>query len=257
MVARIGWPAELTVDGVTDAAILTEALNVAVDVVWALSGRRFGQRAITIRPSNSADRTVWPDDPFAYLGDDPAIVATPSLCRTHGTAHRGRAVCGCTALTEIALPRRPVTAVTKVTIDGTTIDPAAYRLEAPRWLVRLDGEAWPACQDLTATLGDPDTFGVTFRWGRAVPASGALAARRLATEIAKNLADEDCDLPARVTSITRGGVSMALIDPQDFLEHGRTGLYEVDLFLASYNPHGKTSRSRVVRADDSPTGRKA
>ena len=59
----------------------------------------------------------------------------------------------------------------------------------------------------------------------------------------------DCDLPERVTSITREGVTMALIDPQEFIQEGRTGLYTVDLWLNAVNPNRLLKRATVWSPD--------
>ena len=59
----------------------------------------------------------------------------------------------------------------------------------------------------------------------------------------------DCSLPERVTSVSRQGMSWTLLDPQDFLESGRTGIYEIDLMLASLNPARALARPRVFSPD--------
>jgi hypothetical protein len=52
-----------------------------------------------------------------------------------------------------------------------------------------------------------------------------------------------------VQSITRQGISMAILDPFDFLDNGRTGVYQFDLWLATVNPTGLPRRSRVFSPD--------
>ena len=61
--------------------------------------------------------------------------------------------------------------------------------------------------------------------------------------------DDECVLPQRVTPISRQGVSWTLLDPQDFLDNGRTGIYHVDLFLRTVNPDRARLRSRVFSPD--------
>ena len=53
----------------------------------------------------------------------------------------------------------------------------------------------------------------------------------LANEYAKAYAGESCALPDRISTITRQGVSWTMIDPQDFLPQGNTGMARVDAWL--------------------------
>jgi hypothetical protein len=125
-----------------------------------------------------------------------------------------------------------------------------YRIDDYRYLVRTDGEAWPCCQDLLADpVNDDNTFSVSYTYGSAPPAAGVLAAADLACELAKSCAGQECTLPSRVQSITRQGMSMVLLDPFDFLERGKVGIYTVDLFLRAYNPSGLRRPSRVLSPD--------
>lgn len=62
---------------------------------------------------------------------------------------------------------------------------------------------------------------------------------------------DECQLPERVVSINREGISMSLVDPQNFLDRGRTGVTRVDQWLASH--HGRTGlRSSGVFSADCP-----
>ena len=58
--------------------------------------------------------------------------------------------------------------------------------------------------------------------------------------------DQACRLPQRVTSITREGVTLAMLDPFEMLDKGRTGLFEVDLWLEAVN---RAARMRPGMAD--------
>ncbi|HEX8321639.1 hypothetical protein [Longimicrobium sp.] len=65
--------------------------------------------------------------------------------------------------------------------------------------------------------------------------------------------DGECQLPDRVTSLTREGISMELITPQDYLDKGRTGLPTVDAWLSQINPK-RALRPSGVYTPDSPPG---
>jgi hypothetical protein len=157
----------------------------------------------------------------------------------------------------IGLGRSPITDIEWVQIDGEELDPADYRVDDGKWLVRQDCSGWPTCQDISQPLGEACTFGVSFTWGQDPPQAGKTAANILATEfIAAVTPGMTCHLPARVTSITRQGVSFTVLDPQTFLNEGRTGIYTVDLFLKAYNPNGQIRRPMVWSPDFVNTARR-
>lgn len=88
---------------------------------------------------------------------------------------------------------------------------------------------------------------VRYTYGSPPPAPVERAIEELSGEIEKAMSGSGkCKLPERVTSVTREGLSMALIDPQDFLDKGRTGLPRVDMVLSTYNPLGSRRRAKVV-----------
>ena len=188
-----------------ESPLIESSILAASEVLYELSGRIFsGTCTGTVRPCGDACRCWYSD-------------------------------CGCNRLAKAFL-QRDVLSVSEVNIGGEILDASAYRLE-DGFLVRLDGLGWPCCQDLAAPVGDPDTFSVTVTYGSPVPAVGVEAARVLACELVKScVPGEVCSLPARVTSISRQGVSMVMLDPMAFLDNGRTGLYAVDLFLSTFNP---------------------
>jgi hypothetical protein len=138
--------------------------------------------------------------------------------------------------------------VTEVKLDGTPMATGAYRL-AGRSLIRTDGFAWPRCNNLA--LGDdrPGTWSVVALIGEEVPDSGRLAVGELACEISKAAKGVDCRLPPGVTQLVRQGVTIQYPDIGQLLKDGRTGLYLVDMFLASENPHGLSRRARVYDVD--------
>lgn len=125
-----------------------------------------------------------------------------------------RAYCDCCHLEEVMLPG-PVHSIVEVTLDGVVLDDGAYRVDDYLWLVRTDGEQWPAC---------PTSFEVTYLKGWEVPAGGEAMVSELACELAKAACnDKTCRLPQRITSLSRQGVSVSF-------EHftGLTGLFVVD-----------------------------
>ena len=136
----------------------------------------------------------------------------------------------------------PVGAVTEVVVDGTVLDPAAY-LVAGSDLSRVDGKNWPICQDLALPPTEPGTWMVTYERGVPVPAGGQVAAALLAVELFKAAcSDPSCALPRRVQSISRQGVTVAVLDAFDDIDKGHTGIWLVDSWIASVTQPIRGSR---------------
>jgi hypothetical protein len=147
----------------------------------------------------------------------------------------GAVACDCgNSLKAIHLPG-PVQEVHEVIVGALTLDPSDYRLDYGHTLIRQDGEAWPATQDLIEPLGSEDTWSIEFTRGVPVPLGGQIAAGTLACELYKaSTGDETCGLPSRVQSIARQGVSMELVQTT-FAEaqDGRTGIWSIDSWIAA------------------------
>lgn len=212
-------------------------LQAASDVLFELSGRQFpGVCEGTIRPMGRCHHVE-------------RNISLPTPRRS------GAGGCGCSGFL-FSLPDYPVVAVSEVRVDGAVIDPSLYRVDGNRVIVRLadaDGSnpGWPSDQRLDLPTTAEGTWSISYSWGREPPPMGVTAAAVLACELALACDPEtieDCRLPKKVTSITREGVTMVL-SPSDFLDSsGKTGLYEVDLFLGSYNPERIRRRPSVWHA---------
>lgn len=252
------WPALWTGCSLpTGAASVTGvALDMASEVLWVMSGRRFSRCPTTLRPCREGcndgmfyDTTDW----WNWGGGYPRPrffqgVWTNIAC---GQCLDG---CSCTVVSKVRLPM-PVSAILNVTIDGATLDPSAYQLYDYRDLIRQDGGQWPFCNDLSKPNGQPGTWSITVEVGEPVPMMGQWAVAELATEFAKALlCDNSCQLPAPVQQIARQGVSMTFLDPNEVYANGRLGLRFVDIFLSTFNPDGLRAPARVWSVDY-PIGR--
>src|SRR3546814_17185264 len=83
---------------------------------------------------------------------------------------------------------------------------------------------WPTCQNMNLADGAEDTWSVTYVKGYAVPKGGQVAAGMLAVELAKAACnDKTCGLPRRVQSVTRQGVTVAVLDAFDDIDEGQIG----------------------------------
>lgn len=198
----------------------------ASEVLWALSGRRWYGGGCSETADFYEKPGCWTQRVDSGGGNFWYIPA------------RSWATCGSDA---IKLPRSPVVAVSAVTINGAAF--TDYRLEpAGGLLYRTDGCGWQQCYD--------GHISVTYTYGQPPPEGGVRAAVALAIEFAlAAMGSSECALPERVQSITRQGISMTMLDPMDFLPQGRTGIYIVDLWLASVNPQSRAQRGRVWSPD--------
>jgi hypothetical protein len=79
---------------------------------------------------------------------------------------------------------------------------------------------------------DGDRVRVTYEIAANLPPGASAEVAHLACEYGKAAAGKACSLPERVTSITRQGVSWTVLDPQDFLDKGYTGLGRLNQWLS-------------------------
>lgn len=230
-----------------DSDLADRMLQAASNILYRLTARQFpGLCESTIRPCSKPRLYTLPTrytSEYTYVG----------WLNSCGCWPRG---CGCRGLSEILLSPT-VVSVDEVIVDGVTLDSADYRIDDYHKLVRLDGERWPCCPNLSVDATEAGSFQITYSHGAEPPAEGVHAAAVLACELilACNGSSE-CRLPRRVQSVTRQGVSMVVLDPLDFFDQGRTGLAEVDLFIKSVNPKGRQRNSGVYSPDINPRFRK-
>ena len=110
-------------------------------------------------------------------------------------------------------------------------------------------QGWPCCTRLDLADTEEDTWSITYTYGQNPPIGGIRAAAVLACELTLAFQPEtvnQCRLPKRVTSITRQGVSMAILDPLTLFADGLTGLSEVDLWVSSVAVGAKRRRASVI-----------
>lgn len=232
-----------------DEAVRKAATDLATEVLWALSGRRYGVCDSTVRPVRRGDSEAWRRwESWLDLPYGGSFAVTFCGCPV------GACACGPVGQ-ELSLPG-PIHAVTRVVIDGQELPAEAYAVYDRRWLVRLDGETWPAGQDLTKADDQPGAWTVTYQRGVPLPAGGKVAAGAYACELAKALvADTTCRLPRRVASVVRQGVQQTFVDPAQLVRDGMTGLPDVDQWLRVVNPH-RLPRDTVVWSPDLDRGRR-
>ena len=263
MVAQFGpcsdWPVQWTcdVDNI-NPAVKSRAVSMATEALWSLTGQRFGLCEVTLRPCRRDCYTGTFFDDFgppwtgARSYPQPALIGGQWFNLTCGSCNGD---CSCSSVSEVLLPA-PVSRIVEVKIDGTPLATGAYRVDNDRLLVRTDGGDWPRCNDLTLADTEAGTWSVTAVYGEDLPDGADLAVGQLACEIAKAATGGDCKLPAGLQQLVRQGVTISYPDVGELFRQGRTGLYLVDVFIATWNPNRLRTRSRVYSVDR-PTVRRA
>lgn len=154
--------------------------------------------------------------------------------------------CGCSSVSEVILPTE-VGKIVLVTVNGTAVPSTEYRVDNGNRLVRLDGQAWPLCQDMAQGLDGDNSFGVSYYSGVAPNDLLRYAAGLLAAEYYKACTGKQCRLPQGVTNVTRNGITMDI--PGGLFPSGATGIQQVDTIIRIYNPHNLKGPSRVLSPD--------
>jgi len=241
------WPIDMgccaTLDlSKVDPAVLDRRLQLAAELIWMYSGRRFGLCDVTVRPCN---RRCAP--PRSAPGPEPAIIGGQWFnigcgCGTFSD-------CSCGPLSQVCLPG-PARSVDYVAINGQLLEPDQYRIDDFRYLTRTDGGQWPPCQHMDAGPADEGAFVVAYQRGEPVPVGGQYAAGVLACELLKDcLGDKSCRLPRNIASLDRQGVRIDFVQRTIAQNHYRTGIAEVDLWLTAVNPKELASAADVWTPD--------
>ena len=171
----------------------------------------------------------------------------------------------------IRLRRTPVTAVhtvirvTRCNIAGGEVGGWCWASAQTISLCCTPGQPIDFYPGFIAWPGDPNyrcdnVVRVVYTIGSNLPPGTEALAAWLAVEYGKAAQGNPCALPERITSVTRQGVSWTVLDPQDFLDKGYTGMSRVDHWLAAVKPTigGQlidpltSNRLFTVRVDEPP-----
>lgn len=222
-------------EAVSDIDVMQQedAENLAVQVLWALSGRQFGVCPVMARPCPQ------PCSGRPYYG----LPMSGWFFPVWDGANWRNVACGCgpkcswQAPNVIHLASRvglPIQEVVEVVVAGEVMPESEYRLEGD--LLYRIGTDWPT-QDMTQPLDQPGTWSVTYMRGTPPPPGSAKLVGLLAKEFLAACSGGKCRLPRRVKSVTRQGVSYDMVDPVSIYAEGLTGIPEVDLWLSAVNPN--------------------
>jgi hypothetical protein len=245
-------PSELCSDWATrPQAIRDTALWLASTYLWAATGRQYGPCPVTVRPLQSQRAEL------AYRSFEVIPTSESGLGLAGGPFlfggqwfNAGCATACCGANSCAVVLRGPVASVDEVIVGEEIVPSSAYRVDVTRGtylLVRLDGECWPVCQNVTAEPGEPGSFEVTYYQGRAVPEALAIATALLACEYGKHLSGGSCALPKQMTRLSRQGVEVEIAPPEP--DGTLTGIPMVDMVVSSLNPSKRKSPPMVLSPD--------
>lgn len=229
------------------------AIEYATTVLWAATGKQFGECPQTVRPcgrycsDGGGAGWVWNDGLFS-----PWVPYIFNGVWRNCWCGDGPGCCKCEPRCQVYL-EGPVTSVSQVIVDGFLVDPSSYRVDDRKWLVRTDGECWTECQDYNVDSGlgvfNANTLQVTYTRGEPVPAALLTAAGTLACEFAKACQGSACRLPGRLSTVARQGVQLTFQNVDELIRNQLTGIPEVDQIILAYNPARLPRPMRIFSPD--------
>lgn len=236
-----------------DPAVLADALEAASEILYDLT---FGDFPGICDESVRYCSQPGPSNPNPVLGvfGDVSVVPSVGLVDQNAFARGwgcgcggGRPSCGCSGHGEIDIGRRMVRDMIEVTVDGVVIDPLNYRVEDYRYLVMTDGGAWACCSDLV----------LSYTYGSEPRTALKRAAMQLACQLALSWCNQPCDLPANMTSLTRQGVTVAVLGQVDANADGMLfGIRSIDAAIIAYRFSRQNRGAAISSPERGPTRRK-
>lgn len=221
--AKLWLSPEDTID--PDGVYTADAIQTASFVLYKLTGEKYPGI------STSTDAITLNSDIRDYTST-PAVVNGRIFNLPNA---------GVSNVRRLDLRQKPVLSVQSVEVRGAVLDPSQYSLRNNSYIVRKSPNLW--------VLSPTEEILVTYTHGIRPPRAGKEAAIRLANEIILwYMGDGRCALPERITSVSRQGVSYTILDPQDFISQGKTGIYAVDSFIAAANPDKQRKKPAIFHA---------
>lgn len=140
---------------------------------------------------------------------------------------------------QIKLTMHPVTEILSINVvgqwDGEEVELTQY----------TDWALTGSTLDFRGGMCTTDTMRIEYSVGSNLPVSTDAAVLALAREYIAAATGTQCNLPDRVTSISRQGQTWTILDPGEFLKEGRTGVMAVDQWLIAVNPKHNAQEVRL------------
>lgn len=232
--ATISWitGAELENPNLPEADLAAE---VASFILYKLSGEKYTGTQTTTEWYGKDQANCW-----ACFPESGSALRSWQFAQAAGLLnHRHRELASSNYTQRITLKNHPVQTILEVHDANGLVDPGKYSL-ANRTVLRKNTGVWNLYTGVT----------VTYNFGANPPPLGRVAARSLGNQLLYLLTDPDsCDLPDRVQSVSRQGLSFQLLDHSELAAMGRTGIWEIDMFLNVVNPNHAQKRPRVFTPD--------
>jgi hypothetical protein len=212
-----------------------------------------------------ADLEAWPNRP--QLDDDTwedlLWMASEMLYLWSGKQYSG----GCRSTVELKFRERPAWDCMTVRHSVMGFAPGSVRHQVVARLpdapvtgiesvIAPDGTEYVRGVDFTANYSTGIIEKISGNWvggttatythGLLPPIGGMRAVIALTVELGKLWTGGKCNLPKRVESISREGITIGLVSS---LQGWRTGLWDIDAWLASANPHMMPKRASAWSPD--------
>lgn len=182
--------------------------------------------------------TVDPD-----LAEEAAISATWALWKLSGERFHGpqcwiedyRTIRGYCHIQLDQWPVGEVVSVSRIDLCANTVGITGVGEVVENWCDKGNGLVKVCCGNSFGACGcssNGSVVRVHYKTANNLPPGADRAVFRLAQEYVKACLGQACALPERVTSINRQGASWTILDPQDFLQDGLTGIGPIDQWLA-------------------------
>lgn len=178
------------------------------------------------------------------LAEQAAVSATWALWRLSGERFHGpqcwiedyRTISGYCHIQLDQWPVTDVVSVSRVDLCGEAVGATGVGTVVENWCNMGNGLVKVCCGSTMGGFCGCSSSGsvvrVHYKTGNNLPPGADRAAFRLAEEYVKASLGMACSLPERVTSVSRQNVSWTILDPQDFLKDGLTGIGPIDSWLA-------------------------
>lgn len=208
------------------------ALQMSSHILYQLTGEKFqGVHTTTEFYGSDSDITSI----------SPQLVGGKMYNLPSGRNSRSSVAMISGASRKLYLRHQPIRKILEIRELGRVLQPTEYSIRNNSFIMKNGASGW--------AFNSMQELEVTYEYGAVPPVAGVQAAIMFANQLLlAEMGDENCALPVRVSSIQRQNVNMTLLDPQEFLDSGRTGLYSVDLFIRTYNPNGAKKKSKLFVA---------
>ena len=216
------WPVTWTCDvnGISPQA-LDAAAELASQLLWALSGYRFGICTYV--------EGIYP------AGCDSCVAPYKDL---NGEWHNGGVADCCRLL----MKHRPVSKVNTVTELGRILDAGDYVMQGGYLKRRF--ACWPCAWEC-----DDAPIHVDYMAGVPFPIGTEVAMGEVGCEMLAAMQGNVCKLPSRAINVSRQGVTVEMGAIGEFVKAGKIGLPLTDAWLTSVNQGVLQVASKVFSPD--------